>query len=301
MGITKILRKNHYLISIKRYLDNKSMVKWVNTSTRKLLSQYRESNTLPDFGIVDIETYNRCNNVCPFCPANRKDDIREEKKMSVKLFKKICTELGEMNYKGRLTLCSNNEPFLDERIETFAKMARDTVPDCDLRIVTNGILLTLDRYKAVMEYLDLLVIDNYSDQMKMITPVRRISDYISDKEELKRKTIIFMRKLNEEVTNRGSISPNATNKKIVSASCMNPWVAMVVRPDGKVSLCCADVYGKHTLGDTSCQTLMQIWRGDQYNDIRYKHVTDGRGSIDSCRYCDYFIVRDDLNNPTLHP
>lgn len=300
MGIKQIIKKIGFLVATKKFLERQYQVYWVNTTTKKLQSHYTKSNKLPDFGIVDIETYNRCNNVCPFCPANKHADIREEKKMSVDLFKKICTELGEMNYSGRLTLSSNNEPFLDDRIEDFTRIARELVPKCDLRIITNGTLLNLDKYKAVMQYLDFLMIDNYNDNMKMINPVRQIHEYISDNEDLKKKTAIYMRKLNEQITNRGSISPNGANRKTYRASCLNPWVAMVIRPDGKVSLCCADVYGKHTLGDTTTQTLTQIWQGPEYSGIRQKLVKDGRGSIDSCMYCDYFIPSYNLSNPNFH-
>jgi radical SAM protein with 4Fe4S-binding SPASM domain len=60
---------------------------------------------------------------------------------------------------------------------------------------------------------------------------------------------------------------------------------MVVRPDGKLSLCCNDALGEETLGDLSVQSLREAW-----NDNRRRLVQDlmlkGRDKLDTCRHCD---------------
>ena len=61
---------------------------------------------------------------------------------------------------------------------------------------------------------------------------------------------------------------------------------MVVRPDGKLSLCCNDALGQETLGDLSAQSVREVW-----NDHRRRTVQDlmlkGRDKLDLCRHCDY--------------
>lgn len=60
---------------------------------------------------------------------------------------------------------------------------------------------------------------------------------------------------------------------------------MVVRPDGKLSLCCNDALGQETLGDLSVQSIREAW-----NDSRRRTVQDlmlgGRDKLDVCRHCD---------------
>ena len=49
------------------------------------------------FDHVEIETINRCNGICSFCPVNRKVDTREFKKMDKSVFEKIINELSDIN------------------------------------------------------------------------------------------------------------------------------------------------------------------------------------------------------------
>ena len=67
--------------------------------------------------------------------------------MSEELFKKIISELSHINYSGYLSLFSNNEPFLDERIINFAKYARENLKNAELSIWTNGTLLTFEKFR----------------------------------------------------------------------------------------------------------------------------------------------------------
>ena len=92
---------------------------------------------------IEVETVNRCNGICPFCPVNVNEPQRPYAKMSDELFKKIINELHDMDYNGTLSLYSNNEPFIDERIIDFYKYARKMIPNARLSIFTNGSLLTL--------------------------------------------------------------------------------------------------------------------------------------------------------------
>lgn len=80
------------------------------------------------FKYVEIETINRCNGDCGFCPVNKNEKQREYKKMDRDLFEKIIIQLEELDYDGLLALFSNNEPFLDDRIFEFAQYARTKLP-----------------------------------------------------------------------------------------------------------------------------------------------------------------------------
>ncbi|ADL34904.1 radical SAM domain-containing protein [Butyrivibrio proteoclasticus B316] len=136
------------------------------------------------FNHIEIETINRCNGICSFCPVNRNDDPREKAVMSVELFKDIIGQLEEMQYSGRLTTFSNNEPLLDDRIIEFNKYAKEHLPKARIHMYTNGTLFTLDKFKELVEVLDELIIDNYNQELQLIKPVKEIVEYCEAHPEL---------------------------------------------------------------------------------------------------------------------
>lgn len=245
---------------------------------------------VPLFNHVEIETYNRCNGGCEFCPVSVKNETRPEQKMSEDLFKKIIDDLDGIDYSGKLALFSNNEPFLDERIIDFHRYARARLPKARMHLYTNGTLLTVEKFLEVIEYLDELIIDNYNENLELIPNNRAIKEYCENHKELYRKVTIVLRKPKEILTSRGGDAPN--RKKLVSYendSCMLPFRQIIIRPDGKVSLCCNDPLGKLTMGDLMSENIKDVWYGDKYTDARNK-IALGRANYSHCVYCDSFIV-----------
>ena len=72
--------------------------------------------------VVEIETINKCNSTCGFCPVNRFADPRPLQRMPELLFAKIIDDLAGLGFRGTLHLFSNNEPFLDKRIFGFPSL-----------------------------------------------------------------------------------------------------------------------------------------------------------------------------------
>lgn len=129
------------------------------------------------FDHVEIETVNRCNGNCSFCPVSKNRDPRVYAEMSSKLFKSIINQLSDLNFSGKLALYCNNEPFLDSDIINKHKYAREKLPNARMHLFTNGTLLTLNKFIDIMKYLDELVIDNYHQDLKLIKPCQDIVDY----------------------------------------------------------------------------------------------------------------------------
>ncbi len=244
----------------------------------------------PLFEHVEIETVNRCNGICDFCPVSAGHDIREKAVMDETLFRSIIDQLAQMDYSGRLATFSNNEPFLDKRIIAFNQYARERLPKARMHLFTNGTLLTLDKFIEIMKYLDELIIDNYAQDLKLIKNSEIIKDYCEEHPELKEKVTIVLRKPHEILTSRGGDAPNRIDMpSYPDASCVLPFKQLIIRPDGKVSLCCNDPYGRNTLGDLTKQTIMEVWEGSEFNKIR-KKLLIGRKEVEHCRKCDTFIV-----------
>lgn len=254
-------------------------------------SYYLANGRYPLFGTIEIETLNRCNSTCSFCPVNRNDDTREYKKMDEPLFKKILEDLKSLNYQGSIGLYSNNEPFLDERICDFAKTAKEILPENRLYLYTNGTLLTIEKFVAIMKYLDNMYIDNYNDALKLIVPNKKIFDFCKNNVEYKDRVRIRLRKLHDVLTTRGGQAPNRTENSSVSleCGCKLPFRQMVVRPDGKVSLCCNDALGKYTVGDLTKESIHEVWHKPILLETR-ANLLSGRNTMTGlCQHCDSLL------------
>jgi len=246
-----------------------------------------DKNGVPLFSRVEIETINRCNGSCTFCPVNKNDEKRPLAKMSEELFEKIINELKELDYSDTIGLFANNEPFLDTRLEAFAKRVREALPKVRIEVFTNGTVLKLERFIEIIPYLDLLAIDNYSDKLEWHETVKAIRDYLKQNPEHKSKVSIRMRRETALMSSRGGQAPNNNKKKALPLSCLLPFYHMYIRPDGKVGLCCVDALYKYTLGDVNEKSLKDVWYSDNFSQIREK-IRKGRDTLDVCCHCDSF-------------
>ena len=73
-------------------------------------------------------------------------------------------------------------------------------------------------------------------------------------------------------------------------SCGRPFTGPVqIQADGKVIPCCFLTNGEIILGDTHKNTIEEILKGNDYNELRHRHrVGDLEGL--PCRYCDQRII-----------
>ncbi len=235
---------------------------------------------------IEIETLNRCNGKCSFCPVNVTQPQREYAKMSEELFKKIIDDLAENDYQGKISLFSNNEPFLDERIIDFHKYARRALPKAKFNLFSNGSLLDLEKFKEIIDCLDIFTIDNYNDDLEVNEGLKEVWTYINENKSYEGKVNFAMRLENEVLTSRGGQAPNKKKVRYQRTQCLLPFRQMVIRPDGKVSLCCNDALGKVTLGDVSKNSIYEIWNSEEYKKVRDEMMKNGRKNITLCQRCD---------------
>lgn len=246
----------------------------------------------PLFKYIEIETINRCNGNCGFCPVNKNEVQRPFCRMSSELFYNIIDQLAGLNYEGRVALFSNNEAFLDKRIITFAKYCRKKLPHAYIYITTNGTLLNNDNFEKIMPYLDGLNIDIYTKGENSENPhnIKAIVE-LAKLNHWEQKLRISRMNENAIRSSRGGESPNSKVAYTISDKCPLLFVQIVIRPDGKVSLCCNDALGKVTMGDLMIMPLKDIWYDEQYSNLRSR-IMSGRDKIELCRYCDYIDRRE---------
>lgn len=264
--------------------------KFVKTGMERANDRKVDSYNMADLPLpteIEIETVNRCNGNCPFCPVNVNEPQRAYAKMPDELFYKIIDEIAEWNYTGQIALFSNNEPFLDPRINEFQKYAKEKIPNARWHLYTNGSVMPLDKFIDIMQYLDEMVIDNYNDDQVLNPEVQPIYDYVEQHEELQPKVLFSLRLKHEILNSRGGQSPN---KKEVAhrskAKCVLPFQQFIIRPDGKISLCAADALGKYDLGDLNKMTVQEAWFNEEHMKIRRAMQETGRKGQMLCDKCD---------------
>lgn len=276
-----------HLKNISPRLKHKRYLRRKNNRTQEIDVSLRETGKFPLFKRVELETFNRCNGTCSFCPVNKHVDTRKPVQMEEALFKSIIKQLRDLEFRGSLCLYSNNEPLLDNRIFEFLEIARTALPNATLDLSTNGILLDSNSYLDLMKTLDGLTIDNYCIDFKFRPNIQKIIDISSNNEDLDKRTRITMRYSDEIMTNRGGQAPNKKGdmRKTLPFGCISPTQQFIIRPDGKLSLCCNDALGKVTMGDLNEDSIGNIWFGDRYTEIKSK-VMKSREIFDICRACD---------------
>ena len=264
--------------------------KFFKTGMEKLNDRIVDSYDMDNLPLpleVEIETVNRCNGDCPFCPVNVHEPQRPYAKMTDELFYKIIDDLSELNYSGQLAIYSNNEPFLDERIIKFHEYAREKVPNAFIHMYTNGSVMGLEKFKQIIPYLDEMVLDIYDDR-QIITPViQPVYDYVESHEELHEKVLFSLRLKHEILNSRGGQSPNKKDEAHRSkAKCVLPFQELIIRPTGHISLCAADALGKYDLGEMNTMTIMQAWHSEKHEEIRKAMKKTGRKGLMLCDKCD---------------
>jgi len=290
-------------------LASGSYLKLLFVTRRKLQKQYIDyffnSDEPPKPLIVNIETVNRCNSTCAFCTANIHAEQRPYCKIEDDLYYSIIDQLADWGFKGHLTLYGNNEPWLDKRIVEFHKYAREKLPEAFIFMSTNGLILTLDKVKEIQPYVNQLIINNYSMEMKLHDNIQEIYDYVSTHEEEFKDVdiLIQMRYLQEVLTNRAGSAPNKkATEKIIKETCLMPYTDMWIVPDGRMGICCCDNFEKTELADLNKVSLVEGWNSEKYKSLR-EAIKDGRQGYPFCKHCDFIdaglrmdAVKDELNH-----
>ena len=250
---------------------------------------YKNGEEAPYPLVVNLETINRCNSTCSFCTANKNAEKRPYTRMEEELFYSIIDQLRDWGYKGHLTLYGNNEPWLDTRIVEFHKYCREQLPDSFIFLSTNGLLLTVDKVKEIIPYVNQLIINNYCLDMKLHSNVQEIYDYAKRHEEEFKdvELLIQMRYMDAVLTNRAGSAPNKENtRKVIKETCLMPYTDMFIFPDGKMGICCCDNFEVTNLADLTKVPLKDAWNSEEYKKLRLA-VKDGRGDYSFCKYCDF--------------
>lgn len=277
-------------------LTSKIALEYADFKNRKLIARYidyflkeEKAGRLPIFTIVNIETVNRCNGKCSFCPANVNEEKRPYKKMSDETFSRIVEELAQLKWVGQIFLNINNEPLIDVKIIERARIIKERLGEkAILTLITNGTILTEEKLAECGKYFDEICINNYSESYKLTRKNKELYSYIKKNPALFGHTdISFRRRYSKEIlATRAGAAPNKHKKNNkIESPCIYPFTDISVYPDGVVGLCCNDCFEVTNLGNVNERTLQEIWADKKLSEIRHI-MAGGRVNYPFCKECD---------------
>ena len=275
---------------------------------------------IPKSNDMRFEVTTRCNYNCVICPHGKL--TRKIETMNFELFKKILDKiLGETDQYNTLSLPGMGEPLLDETLDKKIEYARNK--KLDVLILTNGSLLSVDRFKALEDLgVTSLRISFYGNNPVAYSKVhglnnKKIFDTVKDSltkiSKIKKHTKLLFTfnvvpGINEECV-KGWIEYWKDKADLIEVWRPHNWVdgkdyrkvqsellptcgrpfngPLQIQADGTVNMCCFDFDGKLTLGDLKDQTLEEIFSGPLYKKLVKCHNAGkfgGSGLI--CEKCD---------------
>jgi len=92
---------------------------------------------------------------------------------------------------------------------------------------------------------------------------------------------------------KGMDSVTPLKEKVI---CPEPFHSLAVNPTGSVSVCCVDWSYKTIVGNTTAQTLREIWEGKELRHFRYLHIRNRRKEIAPCAHCQFLSGFSEINN-----
>lgn len=254
----------------------------------RYIDWFMSQEKVPVFHNVVIETINRCNGKCEFCPANAKDESRPFKKMPEDMFRDIVKQLKEMDWSGKIFMCVNNEPFIDHRILEFSRYIKQQLRGTEIAIITNGTLLSKDKMDEMADIVDYLTINDYSEKYELSEKIKEIYCYVrKNYRKFAGMRIVINRRYSKEIlATRAGTAPNKPRKTLeIKSPCINPFTDLVIFPDGQVGMCCNDCKEVTNFGNVGKDSLREIWQNKKFYELR-KAMCGGDRNYPFCKECD---------------
>lgn len=262
---------------------------------------------------IQIQTIDSCNSKCITCP--HKDLKHSGKEIDDKLFEKIIQEIKIAIDENKIIsypiirLYLHNEPLLDNKLFDRIKYLRQEIPDCLIKITTNGFLMNKYKDEIVNSEIDLFTWSPYGnteEKFEFMTGIKKsqleIDEMYNAFQYIKEKAYFFVSNfvlydyykgepfLNKILHTRAGYFNN--NKQIYDKiySCsehskrnlnfLNFFI------DGDSTLCCQDWKKETVMGNVIHQTVSEIIESDKWYDIRSKTLGAPSDNNFICKRCE---------------
>jgi radical SAM protein with 4Fe4S-binding SPASM domain len=268
---------------------------------------------------IQVEFTEGCNLMCQFCGIQ---GIREKaggpyKFMTPELARKVALDIKKAGWSSRIEFAMHGEPTMNPNFIELVKIFRETLPNNQLMMTSNGGGLLKDTKERVAALfaagLNILALDDYK-RVAIVPKVRErlpdgivLKDYPKDgldwsphrRRPKSTKMIIVIQDLadgaggtHSTITNHcGCGSP--PNNKAVGKRCAKPFRELGVRWNGDIAGCCNDFRGVFKVGNCAKTSLAELWQSKYLQAMR-KKMFAGQRDFGACRGCDYLTYRNGL-------
>lgn len=269
---------------------------------------------------LDIESTNACNLECFFCP--RQEAVKGVGLMEFGLFKRIVDECAERGPIRKIGLHKDGEPLAHPQIVDMVRHVRTRNAAAVVSLTTNGILMRPEKARGLIDAglndlnisIDTVNAETYrktkgKDKYRLVEEnVRHVLTMKPDDVKVTVKFIRMKENLGEEarfiaqwqdsgadilITEYHDWSGSVRRSSLLSLlppsayACENPWYALAVNWDGKVSICCVDWNSEAVVGDARTQSIHEMWHGEELRRIRELHLDGKSAGMAPCASCTY--------------
>lgn len=267
---------------------------------------------------VYLETISACNARCVMCPHPeiRRGSLR---KLPIDVFKRCVDEIASIPSIMEVNPFNNNEPLTDKRIPSLIRYIREELPQVKIRLFSNGSLLTEDLSQELIgSGLDAITFSLHASTEKTYQKVMNLTNLRKTCEHIQyfhaqangkikvNVTMVDLAMNQEELASTAeywaSLGINAYVARSVNwagnlsdtsslqvyqfeeapSPCHRVMSEIYVAASGKVILCCADWREEVVFGDVTRQSLMEIWKSQDF--LRYREL-QARREVKELRLC----------------
>lgn len=272
---------------------------------------------------VQIQTSNKCNAACTFCPYPYTESKKSFQLMDWKLYTKIIDECAKHEVEQILPFFLN-EPLLNNKLIKYIDYAKEKNPNSLIKIFTNGSLLTEKNSRQLLNSkIDEVIFsfngstkEEYESLMKGLDYNKtrdRISKFIKICSENKNpKVAVHLLKtgLSEsslfklrdywnslgvavhilKYENRAGnvkdydISSDSKIKKIPCSRLLNQIYILV---NGDVIICCADWKNEVVFGNLNESSIFDVWNGQKRTEYLKAHLNNNFNNLKLCDICNF--------------
>jgi len=258
---------------------------------------------VPVFTLVEFNIYGACNRSCIFCPVSDPDFYKKRNiGINIELYRKIMTDLRQINYTGTILFSAFCEPFMNKELPDLVDLTKNFLPASHLEIVSNGDIIKRNPSKLVDLFnrgLDAICISVY-DGPEALQEFAELGAMLKLSDD---KFIIKRRYYDESRGDYGMIISNRTNlvfaKRYQAANedkveklplhrkCYYPFYQTLIDLNGDMILCPHDWGKKYVVGNLKDTSIWQLWKSRKYQKARRLLSIRNRDFI-PCRTCDVY-------------
>jgi 2-deoxy-scyllo-inosamine dehydrogenase (SAM-dependent) len=191
--------------------------------------------------------------------------------MEKRIFERTIDQLVAINYTGRISYHTYNEPLLRKDLAELVAHVRQHLPQSCQMLFSNGDLLTKDIHGELIQAgLDWLYVTSHDNK-----PFPAME-----------KTVFKMAR-DLTLTNRGgALARVAQLDEPLQRPCFAPSDMLIITATGDILLCCDDFYRTTQMGNIMVRSIPEIWFSEPFIRLR-ENLRKGRRdqAAPICRAC----------------